>query len=161
MKIRSLTPDNYHKVSALLRSAFPGNSYEVQLIDTLHKNNKVLHEWVCIHTNKFIAYAAFSHAFNGSEICGFHLGPLAVNPQFQNQGVGSELLRFCLRQPPIKESAVYVLGDPQFYTKFGFKKCVQTVCPFDENNKHFLALRGNTLTDFSIGYEPEFSRILS
>lgn len=157
MKIRPLTPDNYHKVSALLRSSFPGSNYETQLIDKLHKNGKPLHEWVCIHTNRFIAYAAFSHAFNGSKVCGLHLAPLAVSPGYQNQGVGSELLRFCLRQPEIKESTIYVLGEPRFYQKFGFEKCALPICPFDKNNKNFLAIRNASPDNFTVGYEPEFT----
>lgn len=157
MKIRPLTPENYHKVSALLRAAFPGSNYETRLIEKLHKNNRPLKEWVCIHTNKFIAYAAFSNAFKGTEPCGLHLAPVAVSPGFQNQGIGSELLRFCLRQPEIKEKTVYVLGDPKFYNKFGFQPCSQPVCPFDKNNKHFLALRNEVTINFTVGYEPEFT----
>lgn len=156
MKIRPLTPDNYNKVSALLSSSFPGSNYETQLIDKLHKNGKPLHEWVCIHRNRFIAYVAFSHAFNGSKVCGLHLGPLAVNPGYQNQGVRSELLRFCLRQPAIKESTIYVLGEPRFYQKFGFEKCAQPICPLDKSNKHFLAIRNASPDNFTVGYEPEF-----
>ncbi len=110
---------------------------------------------MCIHTNKFIGYAAFSNAFHGTEVCGLHLAPVAVNPDFQNQGIGSELLRFCLRQPEIKEKTIYVLGDPHFYKKFGFEHCKQPICPFD-NNKHFLALRNDEAKNFTVGYEPEF-----
>lgn len=157
MKIRPVVPENYDKVSALLRTAFPESSYETKLIEKLHKNNKPLYEWVCIHTNKFIGYAAFSHAFNGTKVCGLHLAPVAVNPHFQYQGVGSELLRFCLRQPEVKEKTVYVLGDPPFYKKFGFEPCKQPVCPFDKNNRHFLALRNDETKNFTVGYEPEFT----
>lgn len=157
MKIRPLDPENHHKVTALLRSAFPRSSYEVRLIEKLHKNKKPMLEWVCIHTNKFIGYVAFTHAFSGTKICGLHLAPLAVSPQFQNQGIGSELLRFCLRQAVIKENAVYVLGDHKFYKKFGFEKCKQPVCPFDNNNEHFLAVRNAETNNFTVGYEPEFN----
>ena len=80
MKIRKLTSENYAKASALLRQAFPGNTYEVQLVEKLHKNGKAMHEWVCIHTNRVIAYIAFSNAYNGSDVCGLHLAPLAVKP---------------------------------------------------------------------------------
>lgn len=156
MKIRPLVPENYNKVSALLRAAFPESDYEAKLIEKLHKKKKPLKEWVCIHTNKIIAYAAFSRAFNGNEPCGLHLAPVAVSPQFQNEGTGSELLRFCLRQSEIREKTVFVLGDPNFYRKFGFTPCKQPVCPFVKNNKHFLALRNDDTRHFTVGYEPEF-----
>ena len=156
MKIRTLTPENYGKVSALLRQVFPGSTYELQLVENFHKNGKAVHEWVCIHTNMIIAYIAFSYAYNGSAVCGLHLAPLAVKPEFQNQGIGSELLHFALRQDAIKENTIFVLGDPGFYTKFGFELCTIPICPFDEENAHFLSIRNNTSSQFTVGYEPEF-----
>ena len=156
MKIRQLTPDNYPKASALLRQAFPRSTYEVQLVENLHKNGKPVHEWVCLHINAVIAYIAFSKAYNGAAVCGLHLAPLAVKPEFQRQGIGSELLRFALRQEAIKGSTIFVLGDPRFYRKFGFTPCAMPICPFDKNNGHFLSLRNNTASQFTVGYEAEF-----
>ncbi|MFH2057573.1 MAG: N-acetyltransferase [Pseudomonadota bacterium] len=156
MKIRKLTPENYAKASALLRQAFSGSTFEVQLIEKFHKNGKPVHEWVCIHVNSIIAYIAFSNAYNGPDVCGLHLAPLAVKPDFQNQGIGSELIRFALRQPVIKSNTLFVLGDPCFYQKFGFKPCANPICPFDKNNAHFLSIRNNTDRPFTVGYETEF-----
>ncbi len=157
MKIRKLTSENYAKVSALLGQVFPGNTYEVQLVEKLHKNGKVMYEWGCIHANKIIAYIAFSNAYNGSEVCGLHLAPLAVKPEFQKQGIGSELLRFALRQTVIKENTIFVLGAPIFYQKFEFEPCAIPICPFDNKNAHFLSLRNNTHNHFTVGYESEFN----
>jgi len=159
MKIRKLTPENYVKASALLQQAFPGSTYEVKLVENFHKNDTAVHEWVCIHINRVIAYIAFSNAYNGSDVCGLHLAPVAVKPEFQKQGIGSELIRFALRQNAIKENTIYVLGDPGFYKKFGFEPCVMPICPFDENNAHFLSIRNNTSSQFTVGYEPEFGRV--
>ena len=156
MKIRKLTPENYAKVSALLQQAFPGSTYEVQLVENLHKNGKAVYEWVCIHINSVIAYIAFSNAYNGPAVCGLHLGPLAVKPEFQKQGTGAELLRFALRQDVIKDSTIFVLGAPGFYQKFGFAPCAQPLCPFDKKNAHFLSIRNNPSSQFTVGYEPEF-----
>ena len=156
MKIRELTPENYPKAAALLRQAFPRSTHEVQLVESLRKNNKPMHEWVCIHINAVIAYIAFSRAYNGAAACGLHLGPLAVKPEFQRQGIGSELLRFALRQEAIKTSTLFVLGDPRFYRKFGFEPCTAPICPFDKNNGHFLSLRNTTTSQFTVGYEAEF-----
>ncbi len=156
MKIRKLTPENYAKVSALLLRAFPGSTSEIQLVENFHKNGKSVHEWVCVHTNKIIAYFDFSNAYNGSVVCGLHLAPLAVNPEFQGHGVDSELLRFALRQDVIKENTVFVLGDPDFYKKFGFELCSTPLCPFDKNNAHFLSIRNNASHSFTVEYESEF-----
>jgi putative acetyltransferase len=156
MKIRKLTSENYAKASALLGQAFSGSTYEVQLVEKLHKNGKIMHEWVCIHTNRVIAYIAFSNAYKGSDVCGLHLAPLAVKPEFQKQGIGSELLRFALRQAVIKENTIFVLGAPIFYQKFGFGLCAIPICPFDKNNAHFLSIRNKINSQFTVGYESEF-----
>jgi len=159
MKIRKLTPENHAKVSALLRQAFPGSGYEVQLVENYHTNKTVIREWVCLHTHSVIAYIAFSNAYDGLAVCGLHLGPLAVKPEFQRQGIGSELVRFALRQDGIRDSPVFVLGAPGFYQKFGFEPCSMPICPFDKNNAHFLGLRNVISRPFVVGYESEFTPI--
>ena len=157
MKIRTPTPEEYPKVSALLRQAFPASTYEAQLVADLHAHGKAMTEWVCIHTNTVIAYIAFTNAYHGSAVCGLHLAPLAVKPEFQGQGVGAELLRFALRQEAVREKTIFVLGDPGLYRKFGFAPCALPICPFDRENAHFLSIRNNTVNRFTVGYEAEFT----
>jgi putative acetyltransferase len=156
MKIRKLIPEYYSMVSALLRQAFPDSNYEEQLVDNLHKNKKPLHEWICIQNGRTVAYIAFSNAYYRAQICGLHLAPFAVHPKDQHIGIGSELLRFALRQDAIRDSTIFVWGNPGYYKKFGFELCVTPICPFDENNSHFLSIRNNTTSKYTVGYEPEF-----
>ena len=156
MKIRTVLPETYPKAVGLLKQSFPRSNYEVALIEKLHKGNKEIDEWVCIHINKVIAYIAFTRAYRGKEVCGLHLAPIAVKPEFQNQGVGSELIRFALRQEKIKNSTIFVLGNPEYYTRFGFSPCSNPVCPFDKKNRHFLSIRNEFTESFTVGYEKEF-----
>ena len=156
MKIRKVSDENLAKAVALLRRSFPKSEYEAQLVQQLHEHGKSIHDWVCIHTNKIIGYVAFSDAYQGAEVCGLHLGPLAVNPEFQKQGVGSELLRYALTQEPVRSSTIFVSGRPDFYQRFGFTLCSMPICPLDKNNAHFLSFRNNTTKPFTVGYEPEF-----
>jgi putative acetyltransferase len=157
MKIRRVTDENLAKAVALLQAAFPDSPYEAQLVQELHAHGKTIHDWVCIHTNKLIAYVAFTPAYRGKEVCGLHLAPLAVNPEFQKQGVGSELLRFALTQEPVKGMTVFVLGRPAFYQRFGFTPCSTPICPFAKNNAHFLGLGNHESEPFPVGYEAEFT----
>jgi putative acetyltransferase len=159
MKIQKLTIENRAKVYALLQCAFPGSNHEAGLVRKLHENCKPVHEWVCIHTGKAIAYIAFTHAYHGKDICGLHLAPMAVAPEFQKQGVGAELLRFALRQETIKSQPLFVLGEPGFYKKLGFEPCSLPICPFDTNNAHFLSMRNTVVTSFIVSYEPEFKPV--
>jgi len=156
MKIQKLSIENRPKVYGLLQRAFPGSDFEAKLVQNLHENGRVMHEWVCLHVNKAIAYIAFSPAYHGREICGLHLAPMAVAPDFQKQGVGTELLLFALRQAEIKSQPLFVLGAPGYYRRFGFEPCSQPVCPFDTDNAHFLSMRNTVTESFIVGYEPEF-----
>jgi putative acetyltransferase len=156
MKIQKVTEETRPKVYALLRRAFPGSEYEAGLVRALHAQDKIAHEWVAIHANKVIAYLAFSPAYHGHEVCGLHLAPMAVAPDFQKQGIGSELLRFALRQESIKGRSLFVLGKSAFYRRFGFEPCSQPICPLAQNNAHFLSLRNTHSANFTVGYEPEF-----
>ena len=156
MKIQKVSIESRPKVYALLQNAFPGSTYETLLVQKLHENGRTIHEWICLHTNKAIAYVAFTPAYHGKEICGLHLAPMAVAPDFQKQGVGSELLRFALRQGEIKDQPLFVLGEPGYYKRFGFEACQEPVCPFDPDNAHFLSMRNGVTDSFTVGYEPEF-----
>ncbi len=156
MKIQKVTIENRVKVYALLQRAFPGSDYEAALVRQFHENGRSVHEWACIHTGKVIAYVAFSNAYHGTEVCGLHLAPMAVAPDCRRQGVGSELLRFALRQEAIKSQPLFVLGEPGYYQRFGFEPCRVPICPFDKNNAHFLSMRNAGSANFVVGYEPEF-----
>ena len=156
MKIQKVTIENRPRVYALLQRAFPGSDYEVALVKKLHEHGRLIHEWACIHTSKVIAYIAFTNAYHGGDVCGLHLAPMAVAPDFQKQGVGSELLRFALRQGVISSHPLFVLGEPAYYQRFGFAPCRLPICPFDRNNTHFLSMRHAGETHFVVGYEPEF-----
>jgi len=157
MKIQRLALGNRAKAYALLRRSFPGSDYEAALVQKFHDHDTPIHEWACIHTGKVIAYIAFSNAYRGKEVCGLHLAPMAVAPEFQKQGVGSELLRFALRQPAIKSESLFVLGEPGYYQRFGFENCRLPHCPYDPDNAHFLSMRNPTANDFTVGYESEFT----
>lgn len=156
MKIRKVNTELYPKAIGLLRQVFPKSNYEVQLVESFHRRGRDVHEWVCIHAGKAIAYIAFSRAYNGEDVCGLHLAPFAVKPEFQRQGVGGELLRFVLRQEVIQSQTLFVLGDPGMYQKFGFELCTIPYCPFDTDNKHFLSIRNTLDEQFTVGYETEF-----
>lgn len=156
MKIRRPDDNDYLKVYALLSSVFNRSDYEKKLIEKLNNNNQIVNDWVCIIRNRVVAYIAFTNAYKGKEVCGLHLAPLAVKPDFQNQGIGSELIRFALRQKDIKGRPVFVLGDVDFYKRFGFEKSKTVLSPFDKKNKNFMLIGSFVVDNFIIGYESSF-----
>ncbi|XDZ69650.1 GNAT family N-acetyltransferase [Alphaproteobacteria bacterium LSUCC0744] len=75
--------------------------------------------------NQVIGYVSFSPIFLKSDprISGYILAPLAVSPENQKQGVGSNLIKSGINM--LTKDGVGVLlvyGDPAYYGRFGFKE---------------------------------------
>jgi putative acetyltransferase len=94
---------------------------------------------------------------------GVGLGPVAVLPPFQGQGIGSRLIQrglvmLCERG----ERAVFVLGHAEYYPRFGFRpsKYFGIGCEFPVPEEIFMALelQPGALDNVSgtIHYAPEF-----
>jgi putative acetyltransferase len=61
--------------------------------------------------------------FEGREITGMGLGPLAVHPDYQRLGIGSQLVRRGLEILRHQGCPfVIVLGHPTYYPRFGFER---------------------------------------
>jgi putative acetyltransferase len=76
-------------------------------------------------TNEVIGHILFSIISietSNRSVSTLGLAPMAVKPEFQNQGVGSALVREGLRKcEELDFEHVVVLGHPHFYPKFGFQ----------------------------------------
>lgn len=71
------------------------------------------------------------------------LAPLAVLPDYQRKGVGSELVRWGLKAAKVLgHESVVVYGDPCYYERFGFKpaRAWNIRPPFRILNEAFMAL---------------------
>jgi len=75
--------------------------------------------------NQVIGYVSYSPIFlkSDSSISGYILAPLAVSPEHQKQGVGSNLINSgidMLTREGVDVLLVY--GDPEYYGRLGFKE---------------------------------------
>lgn len=60
------------------------------------------------------------------------LAPLGVIPAFQKQGVGTAIVRAALDRLKMSDiGRVFVLGDPNYYGRFGFQPERQVLAPYD------------------------------
>ena len=68
-------------------------------------------------------------AGDGRDYRAVGLGPVAVLPPFQRAGIGGELIRGALAIAEASgEALVFVLGEPEYYNRFGFSAA--TAAPF-------------------------------
>lgn len=71
------------------------------------------------------------------------LAPLAVSPEHQGRGIGSDLVREALkRADDLGHGLIIVLGDHRYYRRFGFETAsvFGIRCPFEVPEKHYMVL---------------------
>ena len=97
---------------------------EARLVDALRAGGFVRLSLVARTDAQIVGHILFSElAIEGRDgiISALALAPLAVIPDFQRQGIGSELVRrgldLCREQ---NHRIVLVVGHPRFYARFGF-----------------------------------------
>ena len=123
IEIRQEGPLDRPGVRAVNQLAF-GGSDEIHLIDRLWKSAEVIVSLVAIERHQVVGHILFSHLpieTTERRIRGAALAPVAVRPDRQHQRIGSRLvtdgLNLCRNQGI---EAVIVLGQAEFYIRFGF-----------------------------------------
>lgn len=94
------------------------------------------------------------------------LAPMAVRPEYQNQGIGSELVRHGLRQcRDLGHKVIVVVGHPEYYPRFGFSlaRAKGLEAPFPVPDEAFLVLElvPDALEGIKgvVNYPPEFADV--
>ena len=97
---------------------------------------------------------------------GLGLGPMAVLPEHQRQGIGSQLVRAGLSECRAAGCGfVVVLGHAEYYPRFGFEPAWlrHLQCEFDAPRDSFmvLELRAGALSGAPglVRYRPEFAQV--
>jgi putative acetyltransferase len=119
--VRIEQPEDVDGVRALLEAAFGGEG-EARLVAALRPTHAWLPEFsvVAEENGRLVAFALLSRVMIGDEE-GLALGPVAVAPERQREGLGTTVVREALRRATeARERLVLVLGDPAYYRRFGF-----------------------------------------
>ena len=121
--IRAETAADIEQIHYVNEKAF-GRTAEADLIDKLRGRSALPVSLVAVHNNIVVGHIAFNPATiktadAESEI--ITLAPLAVLPEFQKKGIGSQLIRtgldICRKQG---YSIAVLVGHPGYYPRFGF-----------------------------------------
>jgi putative acetyltransferase len=121
--IRQETISDYEAIHHVNRLAF-GQDGEANLVNALRKGDYVRLSLVAEQAGQIVGHILFSDLPIITEagiLPALALAPLAVQPEFQNQSIGSALVRCgldeCRKQG---HKIVVVLGHTHFYPRFGF-----------------------------------------
>jgi len=122
LRIRPEEPSDALAVRALNEAAFD-SSVEADIVEKLHKKPDDIISLVAESAGEVVGHIVFSPVSlagdSHSHLMG--LGPMAVRPARQRQGIGSALVLEGLnRCRGIGCRAVVVLGHPDYYPRFGF-----------------------------------------
>lgn len=120
-EVRIEQPEDADGIRRLLEAAFGGEG-EARLVAALRPTHAWLPEFsvVAVENARVIAFALLSRVMIGGEEA-LALGPVAVAPERQRQGLGTAVVRDALRRATeSRERLVLVLGDPAYYRRFGF-----------------------------------------
>jgi putative acetyltransferase len=127
-------------IRSVLVAAFGGNA-EAGLVERLRTDRDLVLALVAEQADAVCGYVAFPRLIvEAAPAVG--LAPLAVAPDAQRRGIGSALVREGLRLLVVRdEHLIFVLGDPAYYTRFGFD--LAAAHPFESaySGPHFMALR--------------------
>lgn len=127
MIIRETTSDDIAAVLSLHREAFGSDEgatiaklvselLQSEPADTLVSLIAIDDTVICGHV-LLTAVQSTHHSNLRAQI----LAPLAVAASRQGQGIGAELVNSCLTELTQRHTdAVFVLGDPKYYSRFGF-----------------------------------------
>jgi putative acetyltransferase len=118
-------------VRAVNLAAFPTRA-EAELVDRLRVDGSLVLSLVAERHGGVVGHVAFSRIVierEGPTGCAVSLAPVAVLPQYQRGGIGSALIeRGAVLLAERGESLIFVLGDPGYYSRFGFS--VAEAAPF-------------------------------
>ena len=108
-------------LESLYPEAFPDEDLVPLVRDLLHDSPNVL-SLVAAVDSQIAGHVVFTHCgVSESDASAALLGPLAVAPAWQRQGIGSALVHTGLqRMEEARVDVVCVLGDPNYYGRLGF-----------------------------------------
>lgn len=119
--IRDEQSRDHRSIETLLDEAFAGEPVG-RLVADLRRDGDLHLSLVAEVEGLVVGHIGFSLvAIAGPRARVYQLSPLAVEARFRRRGIGSTLVRSGLdRCRALDADAVLVLGNPDYYTRFGF-----------------------------------------
>ena len=166
--IRLEQPEDVAAVRQVNETAF-GRPLEADLVDALRQRGVVALSLVAEQNGEIIGHILFSPVTITAEdkvVTAVALGPMAVLPTCQREGIGSQLVQTgleMLRQAG--HNLIIVLGHPEYYPRFGFAPASQFGIRWENDvpDEVFMvmALRPGGLDGVTgiVRYQREFSKV--
>ncbi|MBH0174229.1 N-acetyltransferase [Fictibacillus sp. 23RED33] len=161
-KIRIERMEDYKKTEEVVRNAFQSEAFsdkkEHILVHRIRQSEAFVPELSLVAENvkqEIVGHVLLSKVLivNHKQVVeSLALAPVSVVPEYQNKGIGSQLIKAALTSAKnLSYQSVLVLGHQDYYPKFGFKKAStwRIKAPFDVPDEVFMALE---LTENSLAH---------
>jgi putative acetyltransferase len=133
----------------------------VLLVDALRLSGDSVISLVAEQAGRVVGHVLLSRL--GAPMRALALAPVGVLPDHQGQGIGSALIRAALERAQDQGiAAVFVVGEPAFYQRFGFSVGAARAydCPYASDYFMIRALVSDPLpTTGRIDYPPPFGEL--
>ncbi len=149
-------------VRALIAAAFAPMPFsrgtEGAIVAALRREGAVALALVAERAGELLGQAVFSPATVGGKPTGWHaLGPVAVAPGWQRRGIGGRLIRNGLeRMAAAGSEGCIVLGDPDYYRRFGFRVAPEFAPPGVPREFFMVLPFGERMPDGAVAFHPAF-----
>lgn len=157
--LRPFAPGDEAAVRHVVREAF-GQPDEARLVDQLRAEGDATHEILAWSGETAIGHVLLSRM--AAPLNALALAPVSVIPDRQRQGIGQALVRAAIASAQTTPcQAIFVLGDLDYYGRFGFDPALAAGFDSPYAGAHFAALalkpwptRGGVL-----GHAPAFGAL--
>lgn len=148
ISIRLGSREDITNVLSLYPAAFPDEDL-LPLVEGLLNADKGVFSLVAVAESKIVGHAAMTICgIDGTETTVALLGPIAVLPTMQKQGIGSSLIHNAIETLETAGCVkLFVLGDPNYYGRFGFVKEESVMTPYPIPKEWKSAWQSINLTD--------------
>ena len=138
MNIRAAERGDHAPIRDLLVTAFPGPG-EAELVERLRSEGDCSIELVAEDGQQIVGHIFFSPA--RAPFRALALGPVAVAPERQSQGIGAALIETGHDLARAQGwDAIFLLGDPAYYQRFGYDAALAAGFSSPYAGTHFMAL---------------------
>ncbi len=169
--IREERADDISRIYTIEAAAFEGEAH-ARLVDRLRAEDALILSQVAEIEGELLGHAAYSlvSVTDGDQVGRFPaLGPIAVAPPRQRQGIGSALVRAGLRTlADAGYDLVFLVGSPSYYQRFGYQPAQPLgfssdyVKPGGRHEHFMLAILDESLPGEARGhvsYHPAFAEV--
>lgn len=125
MVIRDEAVGDHAAISRLITDAFlalpQSSGTEARIVEALRDDGALDLAMVVEERGEVVGYLAASAATIGTDANWGLIGPIAVEPSRQRQGIGTALMNEAIHRLRASSRGAALVGDPAYYQRFGFR----------------------------------------